>query len=85
MEPRRYYEALLARVRPKIVIPYHWDDLYRPLSMPLRPTFELPAWAIPPLRRIDLSGFAQMIDAIAPGTKTIIPEIFHLYHFDAHL
>lgn len=79
MEPRRYYEALLARVRPKIVIPYHWDDLYRPLSRPIRPSFEPPAWALPPLRRIDLSGFAHMIDAIAPGTKVIIPEIFRSY------
>lgn len=79
MKPRRYYETLLARVRPKIVIPYHWDDMYRPLSYPIRPTFEPPALAIPPLRRVDLSGFAQMIDAIAPGTKTIIPEIFRSY------
>lgn len=81
-EPRSYYQALLARVRPKIIIPYHWDDMYRPLSMPIRPTFEPPAWAIPPLRRIDLSGFSHMIDEVAPGTKVIIPEIFRSYAVD---
>lgn len=79
MEPRRYYAALLDRVRPKIVIPYHWDDMYRPLSMPLRPTFEPPGWTIPPLRRFDLSGFARLIDGIAPGTKVIIPELFRSF------
>lgn len=82
MEPQRYYKALLARTRSKVVIPYHWDDLFRPLSRPLRPTFEPPAWAIPPLRRVDLSGFARMIDAIAPGTRVVIPEIFHSYAVD---
>lgn len=78
-ERRLYYEELLAHVRPKVIIPYHWDDLYRPLSKPIRPTFEPPAWAIPPLRRFDLSGFAQMIEAIAPGTRVVIPELFHPY------
>jgi L-ascorbate metabolism protein UlaG (beta-lactamase superfamily) len=81
-EPSSYYQALLTRVRPKIVIPYHWDDLYRPLSMPVRPTFEPPAWAIPPLRRVDLSGFAHMIDAVAPGTRVFVPEMFRSYHID---
>jgi L-ascorbate metabolism protein UlaG (beta-lactamase superfamily) len=82
MDPRLYYEALLARVRPKIVVPYHWDDMYRPLSMPVRPTFEPPAWAIPPVRRIDLSGFATMIDAVAPGTRVIVLEMFRSYNID---
>jgi hypothetical protein len=36
-----------------------------------------PAWAIPPLRRIDLAGFEQMIRAMSPITQVIIPEIFH--------
>jgi hypothetical protein len=71
------YRLLLWRARPQIVVPIHWDDFFRPLSKPIRPMLAPPAWAIPPLRRIDLAGFEQMIRAMSPITQVIIPEIFH--------
>jgi L-ascorbate metabolism protein UlaG (beta-lactamase superfamily) len=74
-----YYKALMRRVRPKVVIPYHWDDMYRPLSKPTWPSFEMPSLSSPTLRRVDMSGFSQMIEKIAPDTQVIIPEIFHTY------
>ena len=73
------YRSLLRRIRPQIVVPIHWDDLFRPLSQPTRPMLAPPAWTIPPLRRVDLAGFAQMIRAMSPATRVIIPEMFHPY------
>jgi len=75
------YRSLLRRARPQVVVPIHWDDFFRPLSKPIHPMLAPPAWAIPPLRRIDLAGFACMIRAMSPATQVIIPEIFHLYRF----
>jgi hypothetical protein len=79
MDRYLYYKALLRRAQPRVVMPYHWDDMYRSLSKPMRPSFETSLWGIPPLRRVDFSGFSQMIETIAPGTKVIIPEMFHSY------
>jgi len=73
------YRSLLQRARPRVVVPIHWDDLFRPLSQPIRPMLAPPARTIPPLRRVDLAGFAQMIRTMSPATRVIIPEMFHPY------
>ena len=74
-----YYESLLRHVQPQAIIPIHWDDPFRPLSKPVRPMFKLPAWAIPPLQRMDPSEFKQEIEEIAPETTVLIPEMFRTY------
>ena len=76
---RDHYESLLGVVRPKVVIPLHWDDLFRPLSKPLRPMLAPPAWRVPPLQRMNLGGFAEMIEGLAPGTKVLVPEVLRAY------
>jgi L-ascorbate metabolism protein UlaG (beta-lactamase superfamily) len=73
------YRSLLQRARPQVVVPIHWDDLFRPLSQPIRPMLMPPAWRLPPLRRVDLAGFASMIHAMSPTSRVIVPEIFHPY------
>ena len=73
------YRSLLRRARPQVVVPIHWDDFFRPLSKPIHPMLAPPAWTIPPLRRVDLAGFEQMIRAMSPTTQVIIPELFHPY------
>jgi L-ascorbate metabolism protein UlaG (beta-lactamase superfamily) len=75
------YQALLRRARPQVVVPIHWDDFFRPLSKPARPMLAPPAWTIPPLRRVDLAGFEQMIRHMSPATRVVIPEIFRPYSF----
>jgi L-ascorbate metabolism protein UlaG (beta-lactamase superfamily) len=78
-QERAYYEALLGVVQPRVVIPIHWDYLFRPLSQPLRPILKPPRLGFPPLERVDLSGFRQLIKQIAPEAKVFIPEIFRPY------
>jgi hypothetical protein len=77
--PRPFYESLLPRVRPKVVVPYHWDDFFRALSLPLRPFWRPPGWSFPPLQRVNLAWFRDTIAAIAPGTKVLDAEIFQSY------
>ncbi len=79
---RQYYDALLRQVRPRMVIPIHWDDFFRPLSKPLRPIFAPPAWAFPPLRTLNLAEFRHTLQRVAPTTKLFLPEIFRPYKLD---
>jgi L-ascorbate metabolism protein UlaG (beta-lactamase superfamily) len=78
-QERVYYEALLSVVQPRVVIPIHWDDLMRPLSQPLRPMVKPPRLAFPPLGRVDLAEFHQLIEQVAPEAQVFIPEILRLY------
>ena len=72
---RAYYEQVLQRVQPRLVMPLHWDNLFRPLSAPLLPYFGLPHPAWPPLRRINLSSFERMVTEIQPATRMSVPEL----------
>jgi L-ascorbate metabolism protein UlaG (beta-lactamase superfamily) len=84
-QERAYYEVLLDMVQPQVIIPIHWDDFMRPLSQPLRPMLKPPRLAFPPLARVDLNAFRQMIKRIAPQTKVLLPEIFRLYELSEFL
>jgi hypothetical protein len=75
---------LLAEVQPRLVIPYHWDDLFRPLSEPLRPLWKPPQMALNArvfagLQLIDLDRFVQRVAALDPGVVVFIPEIMQAY------
>ena len=74
-----YYKSLLPLVQPKVVIPTHWDDFFRPLSKPLRPLIQPPKGPRISLRRINLTAFGRMIERISPETKVFVPDIFHTY------
>ena len=79
LREQSYYEALLELVHPRVIIPIHWDNFMRPLSQPLRPTLKPPRLAFPPIERVNLEQFSQMIKRINPESKVFLPEIFHLY------
>lgn len=75
-QERAYYESLLDAVRPRLVVPSHWDDFLRPLTRPIRPSFNPPRWAWPPLRRVSLDRFRRMIESIAPAPRVYVPGVF---------
>ena len=77
----RIYRKVLEQVTPSLVIPIHWDEMWRPLSMPIRPMFKPPAMAIPPLQRMDLKGFREMIQHIDPNGRVFIPDVLVEYDF----
>jgi len=72
----RWYAPLLASVKPRLVIPSHWDDMFRPLSEPPRPFFSPPRLALLPLRRIDLGEFEHKIKKVKPDCEVLVPERF---------
>lgn len=74
-----YYRQLLKRVQPQLVIPIHWDDLWRPLSQPPRTSFQLPRLTLPPLRRLDLGSFQSSLQRIDPALRFFIPERLKVY------
>ena len=80
---RDYYRALLRLVKPKVTIPVHWDDFFRPLSEPLRPYWKPPALAFPPLQRIDLEEFKQTVLMAAPRGRVLQPEVHRSYDLGA--
>jgi len=75
----RWYAPLLASVKPRLVIPSHWDDMFRPLSEPPRPFFSPPRLALLPLRRIDLGEFEHKIKKVKPDCEVLVPERFKEY------
>lgn len=74
-----YYASLLDLVCPRMVIPLHWDDHHRPLTGPLRPYLKPPQWAFPPLQRVSLGAFREVVARYAPGTKVFVPEVLRPY------
>ncbi len=74
-----YYRLLLKIVRPRLVIPIHWDGLFRPLSAPLVPDFTISWWSWPPLQRMEPQPFQQLIERLAPGVRVLIAERLHWY------
>lgn len=77
--PPALLKPLLEAVRPRVVIPIHWDDFFRPLSQPLRPMLASPQLALPPLQRVDLGEFRRTVQRLAPRARMLIPEIFEPY------
>jgi L-ascorbate metabolism protein UlaG (beta-lactamase superfamily) len=69
-----HYRQLLEVAQPRLVIPTHWDDLWTPLSKPTRPTYQPPRWAFPPVQRVDLAVFQEMIRKLAPGVNVFLPR-----------
>jgi L-ascorbate metabolism protein UlaG (beta-lactamase superfamily) len=74
-----YLQSLLHQARPKVVIPNHWDDIWRSLSKPIRPMIKPPTWSFPLLKRIDLLQFKRTIQQIDPNIQVLVPEMFAAY------
>jgi L-ascorbate metabolism protein UlaG (beta-lactamase superfamily) len=74
-----YYAGLAARLRPRVVIPIHWDDLFRPLSQPLRPYRRPPGWPGMPFQRLDLDRFRRAVEQAAPGVRVLTIEALRPY------
>jgi L-ascorbate metabolism protein UlaG (beta-lactamase superfamily) len=80
MEPEAYYWELLAAVQPRLVVPLHWDDLFRPLHKPLRSFYRQPRLALPPLQRIDLNQFGRVVARSYPPARVLVPELLESYN-----
>ena len=76
---QNWYKMMIEVVQPRLVIPTHWDDLFRPLSQPVRPFFAPPTLNNPFIRRINLGDFKNRVNKADPTCKTLIPHVLQLY------
>ncbi len=78
--PAATLERLLRRVRPRVVVPVHWDNLFQPLGGSLRPMFAPLAARLPQFRWMDPHLFARDVARLAPDTRVLVPTV--LVHYD---
>ena len=71
--------ALLDAIRPRLVIPLHWDDPFRPLAQPPRPWLPPPVRALPPFQHFDPVHFKRRIEELVPGTRVLLPTRLATY------
>jgi len=74
-----WYRKMIAAVRPRLIIPTHWDDMFQPIEKPVRPFFAPPGLFWPPIQRIDLERFTNLIKQAQPSSNVLIPERLHTY------
>lgn len=76
----RQCAQLLEAVRPRVVVPVHWDDFTRPLSRPQRPVLDPRALRRGRLlQRVDLAEFQRSVQATLPRATVLLPEILEAY------
>jgi L-ascorbate metabolism protein UlaG (beta-lactamase superfamily) len=68
-------ETLIEAVRPRLVLPNHWDDLFRPLNKPIR-AMRPPHHPLPPTPRMDLEAFKGEVQARHSGVRVLLPGYF---------
>jgi L-ascorbate metabolism protein UlaG (beta-lactamase superfamily) len=80
----KWYAQIMASVQPHLVIPSHWDDMFRPLTEPPQAFFSPPRLAFPPIRRIDMREFDRKIKEARPGCEVLVPQRFKEYRINSH-
>ena len=80
-----WYEKMIGVVQPRLVIPTHWDNLFRPLSQPIRPFFAPPTLRNPLIRNINLDNFKKRILQADTTCKTLIPLVLQPYDLVAEM
>jgi L-ascorbate metabolism protein UlaG (beta-lactamase superfamily) len=71
--------AILSASKPRLVLPNHWDDMFRPLAQPTRTMMTPPPGRIPIFKRINLDAWARLVRELAPDAEIIIPRLFEAY------
>ena len=80
-----WYEKIIGLVQPRLVIPTHWDDLFHPLSQPIRPFFAPPTLSNPFIQLINLDDFKKRVNKADPTCKTLIPHVLQPYDLVAEI
>jgi L-ascorbate metabolism protein UlaG (beta-lactamase superfamily) len=77
--PATALKRLLRQVRPRSVIPVHWDNLFQPLGRGLRPMLARPAVRLPRFQWMDPHLFARDVARLAPDTRVLVPTVLKCY------
>jgi hypothetical protein len=74
IESEDFFRGLLARTRPRWLVPIHWDNLFGPLRQPARPGIRPGA--------LTLRRFRAFMTREFPSIQVLVPEIFREYSLD---
>jgi L-ascorbate metabolism protein UlaG (beta-lactamase superfamily) len=80
-----FFKALLQIVRPRLIIPIHWDNFFRSAGRPLKPIVKPPGWSLRALRKMDPQPWSEMIHRLGPDTEVLLPAIFSYYDLETIL
>jgi L-ascorbate metabolism protein UlaG (beta-lactamase superfamily) len=67
---------ILDAAQASLIMPNHWDDMFRPLAKPVRTMNNPPPTRIPTFTRIDLDAWAALVRDLARDARVIIPKYF---------
>ena len=81
-DPADFYLPFIKKVQPSVVVPIHWDNFFSPLTRPIRPMLNFPAWIFPYINRTTLGGFKRVIETSFTSIRVIIPRVFDEYNVD---
>jgi L-ascorbate metabolism protein UlaG (beta-lactamase superfamily) len=78
----QFIDHTLPLINPRLIIPIHWDDFMRSLRKPILPSLGPLRKSFPWLRRVDLAGYVNKIEAQAPDAQVVIPKLFTTYQIN---
>jgi L-ascorbate metabolism protein UlaG (beta-lactamase superfamily) len=77
--------VLMAQVKPRLVMPNHWDNIWLPLNRPVRAMMHPPRPRFPFFGRMNLEEFRDDVKRIDPLIKVFVPERLALYDLNGLL
>jgi L-ascorbate metabolism protein UlaG (beta-lactamase superfamily) len=75
----RHIRLMMEIYRPRVVIPIHWDDMWSPLSAPLRGQLAPTGRVFPPLARFNPLDFKRLVESQPVNPAVFIPERLREY------
>jgi hypothetical protein len=76
---KRHLQSVMEIYQPRVVIPIHWDDMWSPLSAPLRGQLTLTGRVFPPLARFNSLDFKRLVESQPVNPVVFIPERLREY------
>jgi L-ascorbate metabolism protein UlaG (beta-lactamase superfamily) len=73
------YEELLPEINPRLVVPIHWDQMFRSVTSPIYTMLVPPKNKFGVPRRLDLRSFCNQIKQTHPGGRILVPEVLREY------
>ena len=77
--PHADLPELLNLVQPRLLIPIHWDNFFRPLDAPLRLSWRIPTWRRPWLERADPFALKRLLQRTYPEVEVRVPVLLESF------
>jgi L-ascorbate metabolism protein UlaG (beta-lactamase superfamily) len=75
LQGTRTVRHILKTLDPGVVIPIHWDNYFRPISV----SGGAPGWGVLPVKRVFLKTVKKLVNSLTPRGTFFLPEPFKYY------